>query len=481
MPSKVLFLDDRWKEEHWDESLSEWMPDGVEVIYEERGNRAIQRLKENPEVKLVFLDLRFEGQPEQGEEVLNKIKEQYPELRVIILSSINDIQLALRLVHKEKKAYYYFHKESIDFDQLKKLIEITIETYDLRAEAIRKTDIGLIIGDSRALLEVLRLAEQASCVDSTVLITGESGTGKELIARSIHLNSNRRKKPFVAVNCGAIPENLIESELFGHVRGSFTTAIADKRGIFERADKGTVFLDEIAELKVELQVRLLRVLQLGEFTRVGSETAQKVDARVIAATNKNLEDRITQGLFRDDLFWRLNVIRIKMPPLRERKEDIPALLSYIVQRLNEKLGRSKDVSDEAIDILRRHDWAGTGNIRELENILEAAIVTTRSDIIGASEIETLITPESKSADRGADIEKWVEMLLESKAEWEDVRKEFGASGDNRKRIMVGIISSMKQKSGRRPTGAELAGVIKIPTRNHLNQVLSNLGLKLKDF
>lgn len=478
MFSKVLFLDDRWEEENWKQSFDKWLPESVEAIYEKFGHKAIQRLTENPEIKLVFLDLHFAGQSEQGEQILNKIKELYPNLRVIILTSINDVELALRLVHAEKKAYYYFYKDSIDPDQVRKIIENAIESHDLQAEAIRKTDKGMIIGESLALKEVLRLAQKASQVDSTVLITGESGTGKELIARTIYLNSRRKEYSFVAVNCGAITETLIESELFGHVKSAFTNASADKRGFFEKANRGTIFLDEVAELKMDMQPKLLRVLEEREFYKVGSATPQKVNVRVIAATNKNLEEQLEKDLFREDLLYRLNIIHINIPPLRERKEDIPLLIKYLLQRLNNESGEAKDISASAIEFLRQCHWSG--NARQLRNALERAIVTSKSELLDVEDFNSLISSASSNAMHNNFVDIWTENVISGQANWEDIRKEFGATADSRKRILERIILSLKQNLGHRPSGTELATALEV-RRNYLNVILSDLGLRLRDF
>jgi two-component system response regulator PilR (NtrC family) len=475
MPSKVLFLDDRWKEEQWKESFDSWLPEGVEAVYEEHGFLAVQRLAENPDVKLMFLDLQFEGQPEQGEQVLEKVKEHYPDLPVVILTSVNDAQLALKLVHDEKRAYYYFFKDGIDPDQITKLIENAIEKYELKAETIRKTDAGVIIGESQSLKETLRLTERASQVDSNVLITGETGTGKELIARAIHQNSRRKEKPCVIINCGAIPEELVESELFGHVKGAFTGAHADKRGRFELANGGTLFLDEIAEMSTIMQAKLLRALQQKEFQRVGSEKVQRVDVRIIAATNKNLEEWIERGMFRDDLYYRLNVLRIHVQPLRDRRGDIPLLVNHFLQRLNNKFDDAKDISDEAVDLLKSYDWPG--NIRQLENVLEKAVVNSMLDTIPVDDFAFLTS--SVGAQGGEDelISKWVEDAVQGRTSWDDIRREFGATGDARKRVIEGILLALREQ-GKRPTGSELAQLLKT-NRNYVNQIIRNLGLQLR--
>jgi DNA-binding NtrC family response regulator len=474
MISKILFLDDRWQAENWKTSFDGWLPDSVETIYEEKGYLALQRIQDNPDTKLVFLDLRFEGQVEQGEQILDKIKERYPDLKVIILTSLNDVQLALKLVHDQKKAYYYLYKDEIDPEQLKKLIENAIESYDLRAEAIRRTDLGIIIGESSALKRVLGLAARASQVNSNVLITGESGTGKELIARAIHYNSRRKNGPFITMNCGAVSSSLIESELFGHVKGAFTDAIKEKKGRFERANNGTLFLDEIAELKPEAQASLLRVLQFGEFEKVGGEATQRVDARVVTATNKNLEELVNKRLFREDLYERLNVIPIHMPPLRERKEDIPLLVSYFLARLNDKLDTSKELSDEAVQVLKRYNWPR--NIRNLENVLERALVISTSDIISEQDLADLLAGNAQQSVPHSS-EDWIDKVLAGDSSWEEIRKEFGTSA--RRNIIEGALVALKEAQGKRPSGSELAALLKV-TRGYLNVILNNLDLKLRE-
>lgn len=478
MSSKVLFLDDRWEEENWKQSFDRWLPESVKAVYEKFGFKAVQLLKENPDIKLVFLDLHFEGQSEQGEEILNKIKDQYPNLRVIILTSINDVELALRLVHGEKKAYYYFYKDSLDPDQVRKIIENAIESHDLQEDAIRKTDKGMIIGESAAMKEVLRLAQKASQVNSTILITGENGTGKELIARSIHQNSPRKQQLFIAVNCGAIAETLIESELFGNIKGAFTSATSVKKGFFEKANRGTIFLDEIAELKVDIQPKLLRVLEEREFYKVGSSTPEKTDIRIIAATNKDLEEQIENGLFREDLFYRLNVIHINILPLRERREDIPLLINYLLPRINNETNESKEISLNAVEFLKQCNLKG--NARQLRNALEKAVVTSKSEVLEVEDFKSLISNSFSNTNQLSFINDWAEKVISGKASWEDLRKEFGAAADSRKEILQQIIFSLKQDLGHRPSGQDLADTLRV-NRNYLNVILNDLGLRLRDF
>jgi len=242
-----------------------------------------------------------------------------------------------------------------------------------------------MVGKSQALKQVFELATKVARYNTTVLMTGESGTGKELVARGIHFASPRQDKPLIPVNCGSIPEALLESELFGHVKGAFTGADRDHKGLFEVADGGTIFLDEIGELPLSLQVKILRVLQENEIRPVGSTVTSKVDVRVIAATSKNLEDAINQGLFREDLFFRLNVMPIKMPPLRDHPEDIPPLCHYFIERLNDKLDLSvKGVAPQAMARLIGQQWPG--NVRELENIIERAMVLSNDELLATQDL-----------------------------------------------------------------------------------------------
>ena len=248
-----------------------------------------------------------------------------------------------------------------------------------------------IIGESDKIKDVFRVVEKVSESDSTIIITGESGTGKGLIAKAIHETSPRKNKPFISINCGAIPENLLESELFGHVRGAFTGATSPKPGKFELADGGTVFLDEIGEMPLDTQVKLLRVLESRYIERVGGTKPIKVDVRIIAATNRNLEAMVEEGRFRQDLFYRLNVFSIIIPPLRERKEDIPVIADYLVEKLENKV----EISPETMNILSSHDWPG--NVRELQNVLESASITAK-DTIEAAQVSSLVIKNLKEAD-----------------------------------------------------------------------------------
>ena len=260
-----------------------------------------------------------------------------------------------------------------------------------------------IIGNSKALIEVFEVIDRVAASDSTILITGETGTGKGLAARAIHNNSRRKTGAFVAINCGAIPENLLESELFGHVRGAFTGAVANKTGKFEQANSGTIFLDEIGDMSNDLQVKILRVLEEGEFEAVGSNKTVKVDLRIIAATHRDLEDQVKKGFFREDLFYRLYVIPLKMPPLRKRKSDITQLANHFCKLYNER--NESEVSafdEEALNALQRYDWPG--NIRELKNLVERMVVLKQNGSIGCDDLPAKFRGAPNMAIRPPDIE-----------------------------------------------------------------------------
>jgi len=308
------------------------------------------------------------------------------------------------------------------------------ENRQLRRELKSQADFTQIIGRSAAMRKVLELVEKVADNKSNILITGESGTGKELIARAIHYNSSRKDHSFVTVNCSALPETLLESELFGHMKGSFTGAIGNKPGLFETADKGSILLDEIGETSLAIQVKLLRVLQERELRRVGGTKEIKVDIRIIAATNKNLEELIAEGKFREDLYYRLDVIPIHLPPLRERPEDVPLLADYFLHKYNESLGKSVEgFSPEAMRLLTQHEWKG--NVRELENVLERAVALTANRVLSpedfsASLMKTTqgIPVPSRIPQEGLDLEGLIgkiekELLIKALDDTHWVKKE----------------------------------------------------------
>ncbi|HQR34391.1 MAG TPA: sigma-54 dependent transcriptional regulator [Blastocatellia bacterium] len=310
--------------------------------------------------------------------LLNRLREEFPETAVILLTGQGSIEDAVRAV-KEEGAFYYFEKP-INTRQLNVVLQRAIEQAASRLENTRLRRqlgeygvFGKLVGSSQVMRQIYTTIEQVASSAVSVLITGESGTGKEVVAQSIHQLSPRASRPFVGINCSAIPESLMESELFGHERGAFTGAIAKREGCFELANTGTLFLDEIAEMPAMLQAKLLRVLEERKVRRLGSAKEVPVDVRVLAATNKDPHEAVRRGEMREDLLYRLNVIHIKLPPLRERREDIPLLTEYMVKELSNRHNRpAKLVSPEVLEIFTRHPWPG--NVRELRNVVEHAII-----------------------------------------------------------------------------------------------------------
>ncbi len=354
---------------------------GYRVEEAGNGSEAIEKFKARF-FDLVITDLKME--PIDGMDVLREVKAINPSSEVLVMTAYGTVESGVEAM--KLGAYDYIQKpfEKDDFLlRVQKVLEhkqLLNEIEQLQEELKEKYRFENIVGNSKAMLEVLSLVSKVAKTDSTVLITGESGTGKELIAKAIHLNSRRKNRAFITINCGAIPENLQESELFGHVRGAFTGAIRDKRGLFQEADGGTLFLDEVGETSLSTQVKLLRFLQDGEIRRVGDVDPIHVDVRLLAASNKELTKLIEEGKFREDLYYRLNVIPIHIPPLRQRKDDIPLLINYFVKKYAERENKSVvGVSPEAMILLTGYHWPG--NVRELENVVERAVILTSYNLI----------------------------------------------------------------------------------------------------
>ncbi|HEX8830217.1 MAG TPA: sigma-54 dependent transcriptional regulator [Longimicrobium sp.] len=354
--------------------------EGFQVETAVGGQQGIDRMNDTrPDV--VLTDVRMPGVG--GLEVLLAARELDPSLPVILMTAQASLQTAIRAVNEG--AYYYIQKPFAN-DELVAIVRRAAESRQLKREnqqlrtEIRRRDRGDAvrpIGRSKPFLDSLKLAETVAPTDSTVLISGESGTGKEVLARYIHEMSSRADGPFVSINCGALPENLLESELFGHVRGSFTGAVRDKQGLFVAAKGGTFFLDEVGEMSPATQVKLLRVQQEREVIPVGATEAISVDVRIVAATNRDLDEEIRKGGFRSDLFYRLNVITLHLPPLRDRSEDVALLAEHFLNRFNATRGRDLRFTPETMATMQAYDWPG--NVRELENALERAAVMTPGD------------------------------------------------------------------------------------------------------
>lgn len=410
---KILVVDD---EANVRESLRLILERSYSVETAENGEGALRVLEklrtldqgDNEEFPdLLILDLMIPGV--SGVELLERIKVDYPRLPVIMLTASKTLKTAVQAM---KMGVVDYLNKPYDVDELLSLIQSTLDddtsgrnssgsypTLEHRRPNLPKVDadFGCMVGRHPVIQEVFHKVDQVAKRDTTVLITGESGTGKELVAKELHLRSPRVNGPFIALNCAAIPETLIESELFGHEKGSFTHAVEKRIGHFELADKGTLFLDEIGELSLPVQVKMLRFLQDQEFYRVGRSKPIRVDVRIVAATNKSLEQTIREGRFRQDLYYRINVVSIEVPPLRERMEDIPTLLPFFINRFSPLYGNRKpEISPEAMEVLMKYSWPG--NVRELENITESILALTTADVITPNHLPSRLRQAEMTGD-----------------------------------------------------------------------------------
>ncbi len=443
--SHILVVDDEISMRELLEFMLE--REGYRVTCAKNGKEAISLL-EKETFDLLLCDIRLGDIT--GLNVLEFSKTKNPETVVIMISAYASTEIAVEAMNSG--AYDYVPKP-FDTEELRQTIAKALEMKTLEAEKKNLDDelkknlhFGNIVGKSPKMLHIYSMIRQVSKTRTNVLITGESGTGKELIARAIHEQSDRRDKPFVAINCGGIPENLLESELFGHKKGSFTGAAYDKKGLFEMGDKGTVFLDEIGELCLPIQVKLLRAVQERAIRPVGGNDHIRVDIRIVSATNKKLEEEVVQGRFREDLFYRLNVIEIKVPPLRERKGDLKALAQHFLEKYSNETGKKvTKISSYAIDLLNRYDFPG--NIRELENLIERSVALTSTNIILPDSL--LIAVHKR---------RWIEGVKDQRFDIEEVR--HGVSLDS---IMEQIERAYLKKSlecagGNKQKAAELLDI-----------------------
>jgi DNA-binding NtrC family response regulator len=399
MAEKILVVDD---EEIICESIAMILEkEGYHVDKAENGEVAFDKAS-NTSYDLIISDIEMPIM--RGVELMEKVTLRSPQTFFIIITAYASVETAIGALRKG--AYDYILKP-IEFDDLlfrvKKLFEhrnVELENALLRQEVNRKYDFHNIIGKSEAMQKVFSTIQKVSASEGTVLVSGTSGTGKELVARAIHFHSNRKNKRFVAVNCGAIVETLFESELFGHKKGSFTGAVADKDGVFKVAHNGTLFLDEISEMPFQMQVKLLRALEQREIYPVGSNDAVAIDVRIIAATNRNLKDEIAKGMFREDLYYRLNVVEIHLPELKERIDDIPLLVNSFIADLRKDMGKNiKGITNQAMNALVRHQWKG--QVRELQNVVERAMIFCDSEYIDVvhfpEDIQRLVDMSSPSS------------------------------------------------------------------------------------
>ena len=396
MKAKLLIVDD---EKHIREGLEKALTiDGYDVDLASDGRLAMDLINEG-DVDLIITDLKMPNL--SGEELMKETIERYPYLPVIILTGHGTIENAVEAMRNG--AYDYITKP-LNIDKLSLIVKRALENSSLKRQnrellnqLKKKYSFESIIGKSEPMKKVFETIELVAPSRANVLIYGESGTGKEMIADAIHHNSPRDKKPYVKVHCAAIPETLLESELFGHEKGAFTGAIARKRGRFELANQGTIFLDEIGEISMQMQVKLLRVIQQREFDRVGGESPIKVDLRIISATNKNLKEEIEKGNFREDLYYRLDVVSIHVPPLRAKKDDIPLMVHKFIEEFTRENDKPVEgITNGALGALVSYRWPG--NVRELRNVIESIVVLTKNNVISEQDLpEYILAKDEKSS------------------------------------------------------------------------------------
>jgi DNA-binding NtrC family response regulator len=404
-----------------DSSICELFSEAFKGKYDVRtyldGQKGIEGIKESPP-DILILDLRLPGKG--GMEILEEVNENWPLIQVIMVTAHKDIRSAVKAV---KLGAFDYVSKPFDLEEIEVIIDKSLENRELKEE-VKQLRLYLkgnfrhtpLLGESSAMKEVERRIEKVVDTDTHVLISGESGTGKEVVANTIHYSGPRREQPFVAVNCAAIPANLLESELFGHKKGAFTGAEENKKGKIELADKGTLFLDEIGAMPLGMQAKILRVLQDRQIVPVGGESAKEINFRLISATSARLMEMIEKDQFREDLFYRINVFEINIPPLRERKDDIPIFCEFFLKEINKKGDHNvKGISDEAMDLLMNHDWPG--NVRELRNALESAAVVSEYEMLQPEDFNLFrrsIGSKQASGDlsAGMSLEEAEKMLIE---------------------------------------------------------------------
>jgi two-component system, NtrC family, response regulator PilR len=442
-PARILVVDD-------ERSMRELLAivlrrEGYEVLLAENGRAAIETLEREP-VDILISDIKMPDL--SGVEVLRAAKQIDKNILGIMITAFASTETAVEAMRLGACDYL---SKPFDVDLLRMKVREKIENRHLRQEnVLLKRTLGLthqfsnIIGRSENMLDVFKMIETVARTNSTILLTGESGTGKGLVAQAIHFHSLRRDRPLVAVNCGAMPEALLESELFGHMRGSFTGADANKKGLIEVAERGTVFLDEIGEMSAVMQVKLLRVLQERKFRRVGGLDEMQADIRVVAATNQDLAKLVADGRFREDLFYRINVIPIALPPLRERREDIPLLADHFLAKYSEQMGKHvTGISHDALQFMLRYDWPG--NIRELENTIERAVALEATPAVLSESLPPAIRGDSPRSGPGQPADGLPDSGFDLEAHVKEIERGY-------------IAEALKRAGGVQVRAAELLGM-----------------------
>ncbi len=441
----ILVVDDEKNaREGLQELILSW---GYNVESAADGESALQVMDKH-DIDLVIADMIMPGI--DGIELVKRIKEKYPETAVIILTAQGSINSAVEAI---KSGSYDYLTKPVDIVRLKHTIEqaferlsMALEVKRLKRQLSQYGSFGDLIGNTPQMKEIFHLIEIAAPTSANVLITGASGTGKDLVARAIHNGSPRRKGPFIAINCSAIPETLLESEIFGHERGAFTGAEKTKEGCYELADGGTLFLDEISEMSPDMQAKLLRVLETGTFRRVGGKVERKADVRIVSASNADLEAAIKEGLFREDLYYRLNVFCIDLPPLKDRADDIPLLVQAFLEEFNRKNNRNiKAVDPEAMNLLKSHSWPG--NVRELRNVIERATIVCKSNIISPADLPPHMRPRSS---------KKPTLTLQIGTKIEDIEREV-------------VLRTLSYAGGNKTRAAKMLGISLKTLHNKVNK------------
>lgn len=481
---RILFIDDQL--EDWQSFLSGGLEEfGFELIGLEDPGKALSMIAyHHPDA--VLLDILFPGEKFLGKPTLKKIKDKYPNLPVMMITSTMD-KTEYRPEDYEPADYRYAKAALAEGDcsdlaaQLDRIIAAAADRENTESDdAGELQKYSFIVGATPAMRQVVQTVKMVADQEHTVLITGESGTGKGILAAALHKLSNRRQGPFVTVVCAAMPGELLESELFGYEKGAFTGAISRKAGKFESAGDGTIFLDEIGEIALEIQVKLLRFLHDREFERVGGNEVITSKARIIAATNCNLEELVRQGKFREDLYYRLSVVPVHLPPLRERKQDIQQFLELFITRAN-KLSHKKILPlfrEDVKDLLMEYPWPG--NIRELEHMIYQAVALADGNILQVNNFPKLREKNSKPAGLTTDIANIVDRIFKGKMAWQDLKDEFGARGEIRKEVLTHTIKRWLQEKGKRPTNRDLAELLTVSEGN-IRRILSESGIKLTKF
>ncbi|HYS16301.1 MAG TPA: sigma-54 dependent transcriptional regulator [Candidatus Binatia bacterium] len=446
---RILVVDDEpASRKGLQELLTVW---GYDVSSAGDGQEALERAAGRAP-DLVIADLVMPGI--DGLELLTRLKRDFPTTAVVFLTGQGSIESAVQAI---KDGAYDYLTKPVDPTRLQILLDRALERSEtvrevqlLRRQLRQRGAFGRLLGSSRGMMEVMRQVEVSAPTDATLFIAGESGTGKELVARTVHELSPRRRGPFVAVNCAAIPETLLESEIFGHERGSFTGAVERRQGCFELADGGTLFLDEVAEMQPGTQAKFLRVLQEGQFRRLGAKAEIRVNVRVVAATNKEPMKALQDGTLREDLYYRLNVFAIALPPLRDRLEDVSDLAQAFVEEFNERHGRNvRGVDDGALDVLRHHRWPG--NVRELRNVIERAVIVCSGDLVCRENLPVLGAPVEPVASATE-----AELVLPVGTTVEAAEREL-------------ILRTLKQTGGNKTRAAEILGISLKTLHNKLHK------------